>query len=95
MDIVGAQEIAARLGVVRGTVDQWRQRGIFPDPDFTLSGRPGWNWTTIETWARETGRLNANHSEFYVRNEVEILEERNIPESALERELRISREQDR
>ena len=54
---VGAVEIAARLGVARATVDQWQTRGILPQRDWTVGGRPAWSWLTIETWARETGRL--------------------------------------
>lgn len=55
---VGIIEIAARLGVRRATVDQWRQRGLLPDPRWIVGGRPAWDWTDIEAWARETGRLN-------------------------------------
>jgi len=54
---VGAVEIAARLGVARATVDQWQARGILPARDWTVGGRPAWAWSTIEEWARETGRL--------------------------------------
>jgi len=28
-----------------------------PAPRWTVSGRPAWDWTEIETWARRTGRL--------------------------------------
>jgi hypothetical protein len=56
-DPVGAVEIATRLGVVRTTVDQWRQRELFLEPRWTVGGRPAWNWPDIETWARESGRL--------------------------------------
>jgi len=56
-DPVGAVEVAARLGVARSTVDQWRQRGLLPAPDWTVGGRPAWSWATIEAWARSTGRL--------------------------------------
>lgn len=54
---VGAVEIAVRLGVRRATVDQWQQRGLLPAPDWTVGGRPAWDWTRIEEWARKTGRL--------------------------------------
>ena len=57
MTVVGAVEIAERLGVARQTVDQWRQRGLFPDRDHTVGGRPAWDWSTVEAWARDTGRL--------------------------------------
>lgn len=55
---VGAVEIAARLGVRRATVDQWGWRGLLPEPDFTVGGRPAWRWGTIEEWARRTGRMS-------------------------------------
>ena len=56
-DPVGTVEIAARLGVKRGTVDQWRQRDIgFPDPRWTVGGRPAWQWDDVEAWyAARTG----------------------------------------
>lgn len=50
-DPVGAVEIAARLGVKRGTVDVWRQRAIgFPEPRWTVGGRPAWDWPDVEAW---------------------------------------------
>jgi hypothetical protein len=55
-DPVGIPEIGQRLGVERTTVDQWRQRGVLPDPDWTIGGRPAWDWLTIRLWADETGR---------------------------------------
>ena len=56
MTPVGISEIADRLGVQRATVDQWRHRGLLPDPRWTISGNPAWDWSDIETWAQETGR---------------------------------------
>ena len=55
-DLIGLAEIAERLGVGRNTVDQWRRRGILPDPLTTVSGNPVWAWPDIEAWALETGR---------------------------------------
>jgi len=54
--VVGAVEIADRLGVKRATVDAWRQRGVFPDPSWTVGGRPAWDWPVVAVWAAETGR---------------------------------------
>jgi predicted DNA-binding transcriptional regulator AlpA len=55
---VGTVEIAARLKVARGTVDQWRQRDIgFPEPRWTVGGRPAWNWDNIEAWAEKRNPL--------------------------------------
>ena len=55
---VGAVEIAARLGVVRSTVDQWQQRKLLPLPRWTVGGRPAWDWADIHAWAEATGRLH-------------------------------------
>ena len=57
MSPVGAAEIAQRLGVKPQTVHTWRQRKLMPPPRWTVSGQPAWEWATIETWARRTGRL--------------------------------------
>lgn len=97
-DIVGRQEISQRLGVELHTVDVWRQRGIFPEPDLTVSGRPLWAWPTIEVWARETKRISAPSpwADWTVdTSEAAAAELTPSPESALERELRLSRENDR
>ena len=56
-DPVGTVEIAARLGVSRSAVDQWRHRGLsFPEPTWTVGGRPAWRWGDVAAWASETGR---------------------------------------
>jgi predicted DNA-binding transcriptional regulator AlpA len=57
-DPVGIKEVAERLGVQRGTVDQWLQRELMPPADCLIGGRPAWSWPTIEKWARDTHRLN-------------------------------------
>lgn len=63
-DVVGTDEIAALLGVKRGTVDQWRWRSAhgklrpsFPSPTWELATGPVWRWAVVERWARGTGRL--------------------------------------
>lgn len=56
---VGMAELADIFGVKRATVDQWGQRGILPQPDWTVGGRPAWNEPKILEWGRETGRLPA------------------------------------
>jgi predicted DNA-binding transcriptional regulator AlpA len=56
-DPVGTVEIAARLGVSRSAVDAWRHRHPdFPEPRWTVGGRPAWDWSDVEAWARSTGR---------------------------------------
>ena len=58
LEPVGVVEIAQRLGVTRDAIDKWRARGLgFPDPRWTVGGRPAWQWDEIEDWARRTGRL--------------------------------------
>ena len=54
---VGASEIAVRLGVKPQTVHTWRHRKLMPQPRWTVSGQPAWDWPEIEAWARQTGRL--------------------------------------
>ena len=56
---VGAAEIAERLGVRAQTVHTWRQRKLMPEPRWTVSGQPAWDWVEIEEWAKRTGRLRA------------------------------------
>jgi predicted DNA-binding transcriptional regulator AlpA len=56
MTPVGIVEIADRLRVSRNTVDQWRHRGLLPDPLWTVGGRPAWSWDDIAEWAEQTGR---------------------------------------
>lgn len=56
--LVGAAEIAARLGVGRQMVHQWRQRHEdFPEPVARLEQALVWHWPDVEAWARRTGRL--------------------------------------
>lgn len=56
MVIVGLTEVAVMLGVKRDTVVQWVYRGVAPDRDFTIDGKPAWYLDTITAWAKETGR---------------------------------------
>lgn len=55
-DPVGADDIADRLGVKRQTVAMWRYRKLLPEPSWTVSGRPAWNWPNVQRWAKETNR---------------------------------------
>lgn len=54
---VGLVEIAERLGVKRGTAKQWHHRRLLPAPRWVVSGAPAWDWSAVERWARESGRL--------------------------------------
>jgi chromosome partitioning protein len=57
--LVGAAEIAQRLGVGKSTVvHDWRYRySDFPAPVAQLKAALVWDWRDIEAWARKTGRL--------------------------------------
>jgi transposase-like protein len=61
---VGVLEIAVRFGVEQGTVSQWRARsrqGLLkspmPEPRWTVSGYPAWDWPEVESWGIRTRRL--------------------------------------
>ena len=58
-NLVGASEIAARLGVKRPqVVHDWRRRyDDFPEPVAHLRQALVWSWPDVERWARATGRL--------------------------------------
>lgn len=58
-ELVGAAEIARRLGVKKGSVvSDWRQRHPdFPPPVARLAMGHVWVWSDVAAWARRTGRL--------------------------------------
>ena len=60
--LVGASEIAKRLGLARTqAVHMWRQRyPDFPSPVAQLDMGMIWSWPEVERWARKTGRLAAS-----------------------------------
>lgn len=61
--LVGAREIAARLGFKRTQVVHYflRSDDSFPAPVFSITDTQGgarvWYWPDVERWARRTGRL--------------------------------------
>lgn len=58
LDMVGPDEIAARLGVARNTPCMWRIRHLnFPEEWLTVSHVPMWPWSVVREWAIDTGRL--------------------------------------
>ena len=59
-DLVGAAEIAERLGLASSSVVRdWRRRHAdFPQPVRVLRMGPLWSWTAVEAWALSTGRLS-------------------------------------
>ena len=58
-DLVGAHEIAHRLGVARPqVVHEWRRRHRdFPAPVAALKTALIWDWQEIERWAMNTNRI--------------------------------------
>ena len=58
-DLVGAHEIAERLGVARPqVVHDWRRRHPeFPQPVAQLKTALIWDWNDVKRWAQRTGRL--------------------------------------
>lgn len=58
VDVVTIQDIGRRLGLGPRTPQNWRQRGQFPEPDWTVSNGtlPLWDWSTVKVWLHSTGR---------------------------------------
>jgi prophage regulatory protein len=54
--VIGA-DIAARLGISRARVSVLIHRPDFPHPVGRLGRSDVWRWSSIERWARHTGRL--------------------------------------
>ena len=57
--LVGAAEIAARLGSKRTSLvhDLRRRHPDFPTPVAELKAGLVWAWPDVEAWARATGRI--------------------------------------
>jgi predicted DNA-binding transcriptional regulator AlpA len=58
-NIVGAQEIAQRLGLAHSTmVHTWHRRHIdFPQPIVVLVAGKFWDWEEVKEWAKKTKRI--------------------------------------
>jgi predicted DNA-binding transcriptional regulator AlpA len=56
-ELVIAADIAERLGISRPRVSVLAVRPDFPRPVGRLGRSDVWYWTSVERWARETGRL--------------------------------------
>ncbi len=54
---MGINEIAQRLNARPQTVSMWKFRGLLPNPKWTVSGQPAWEWKEVEKWARTTKRF--------------------------------------
>lgn len=58
---VGATEIGRLAGVNRATVETWTRRyDDFPEPRWTVGGRPAWSRPEVAAWLAQTGRIERN-----------------------------------
>jgi predicted DNA-binding transcriptional regulator AlpA len=57
-ELVVAADIAARLGLSRARVSVLATGPGFPRPLGRLGRSDVWRWSSVERWARETGRLD-------------------------------------
>ena len=58
-ELVVAADIAERLGLSRARVSVLVSGPGFPRPVGQLGRSTVWRWSSIERWARETGRLHS------------------------------------
>ncbi len=56
-ELVIAVDIAKRLGITPQRINVLAGRPGFPKPLGKLGRSSVWRWSSIERWARETGRL--------------------------------------
>jgi predicted DNA-binding transcriptional regulator AlpA len=59
-ELVIAVDIAKRLGISAQRVYVLASGPGFPQPVGTLGRSAVWRWSSVERWARETGRLPAD-----------------------------------
>ncbi|MCP9487564.1 MAG: hypothetical protein MSC30_17090 [Gaiellaceae bacterium MAG52_C11] len=57
-ELVIAADIAERLGISRARVSVLAVRSDFPRPIGRLGRSDVWRWSSVESWARDTGRLD-------------------------------------
>jgi predicted DNA-binding transcriptional regulator AlpA len=57
-ELVIAADIAERLRISRARVSVLASRSDFPRPVGRLGRSDVWRWTSVERWARGTGRLD-------------------------------------
>jgi len=58
MDLVGTSEIAEMFGVSRQYIDRLTRLDGFPEPIGEIRAGRIWERSTIEAWARMTGRMS-------------------------------------
>lgn len=52
---VGKAEIVERLGISHQLLNRWAATNPLPEPAWTVSRQPAWDWTDIEQWANAQG----------------------------------------
>jgi predicted DNA-binding transcriptional regulator AlpA len=62
-ELVIAVDVAKRLGMSPQRVNVLATRPGFPKPLGKLGRSSVWRWSTVERWARDTGRLPAGTSQ--------------------------------
>ena len=53
LDMLTSADICDRLKIRPRTLQTWRQKGQFPEPDLVLGKTIRWLRTTVETWLEE------------------------------------------
>lgn len=59
LDLLGAAELAERLGISPAALSMRRQRNLIPPPDQELRCGPIWRLATIERWEAKRARTAA------------------------------------
>jgi predicted DNA-binding transcriptional regulator AlpA len=57
-ELVVAADIADRLRISRARISVLAKASGFPKPVGRLGRSDVWRWSSVERWARETGRLD-------------------------------------
>jgi hypothetical protein len=58
--LVDPTDLAVVFDISRASVHQWSVRGVVPEPWRVFGRTPVWRYTTIEQWAKDTGRTIVN-----------------------------------
>lgn len=61
-NLLTQDQAAAHIGVVAGTVKQWRKRRLFPQPDRIIDRRPYWLPATLDAWEGRPKRGGNNRA---------------------------------
>lgn len=58
--VIGLQDMVEMFDMTEGSVQQWRIRGVLPEPLRVIGRTPVWLYSDIVAWAKETGRTIKN-----------------------------------